>query len=203
MIGHQKTQESEERNMPKGKGTYGSQVGRPSKKQSNEYFGGGIVTNDARDRMQNMVPDAVDTNVSMPMYKKGGQVKKYKGGEVVDESLPDDLLTPEAYKISSDIAKELEAHKKGELKNKPYKRKYTVEEKSEPKYGKDAKSQQEKKIKITKRKDSERKTSYIVKEGIGYKAKSPDAAIEDKENPKFMGKEYETKKSKKGKGSKK
>ena len=74
--------------MPKGKGTYGSQVGRPSESKENEYFGGGMVTNDARDRMENMVPNVVDTNVSMPMYKEGGKV------EVEDDwinDLDDDL----------------------------------------------------------------------------------------------------------------
>ena len=60
------TQESEESNKPKGKGTYGSQVGRPSKKQNNEYmgggmtdeyFGGGMVVNDARNRNVNTMGD--------------------------------------------------------------------------------------------------------------------------------------------------
>ena len=48
--------------MPKGKGTYGSKVGRPPEK---EYFGGGSI--DARDRSQNM-----DFGT---MYKDGGGIK--------------------------------------------------------------------------------------------------------------------------------
>ena len=82
--------------MPKGKGTYGSQVGRPSENKTNEYFDGGIVTNDARDRMQNMIPDAVDTNVSMPMYKDGGSVTKkpepmtYAEHKLKKEAIKDD-----------------------------------------------------------------------------------------------------------------
>lgn len=80
--------------MPKGKGTYGSQVGRPSESKANEYFGGGIVTNDARDRMENMIPNVVDTNVSMPMYKEGGKV------EVENEWIND---------LDDDLKKELDA----------------------------------------------------------------------------------------------
>ena len=54
--------------MPKGKGTYGSKVGRPSKK---EYFGGGTI--DARDRSQ--------TTDFGTMYKEGGTTKKVDDSE--------------------------------------------------------------------------------------------------------------------------
>tara|TARA_R100000808_G_C2147729_1_gene155749 strand:+ start:1548 stop:1982 length:435 start_codon:yes stop_codon:yes gene_type:complete len=74
--------------MPKGKGTYGSQVGRPSKKETNEYFGGGIATNDARNRVMNTPGDGLDDRTgiggSMPgedafpygVWKKGGKALK-------------------------------------------------------------------------------------------------------------------------------
>ena len=61
--------------MPKGKGTYGSQVGRPSQSSKKEYMGGGMTdeyqyggmpTNDARNRMQNTPGDGMTPSAPVP-----------------------------------------------------------------------------------------------------------------------------------------
>ena len=99
--------------MPQGKGTYGSQVGRPSKKK--KYEGGGsidpfstknpdsVVTKQALEEIkdQSNIPtsDAMERSQSSPMgnevgtgtYKEGGKVKKVaekalkgKGKDITD-----------------------------------------------------------------------------------------------------------------------
>ena len=72
--------------MPQGKGTYGSQVGRPPKKKEYKYGGSvdlsmeniGIPTTNAMDRSQQIYEgdEAYGGGmVNQPMYKKGGKVK--------------------------------------------------------------------------------------------------------------------------------
>tara|TARA_R110002012_G_scaffold78323_5_gene199610 strand:+ start:141 stop:950 length:810 start_codon:yes stop_codon:yes gene_type:complete len=194
-------QESEESNMPKGKNKY---MGGG---MTDEYFDGGMVTNDARNRNVNtmgdgfapkpspkpMMPSEPSNEVEgsyvdpynediAPVITAGGMYKK--GGRVDEEGLTDkdkafmkdalankkDILTPEGLRIAKKIAK-------AEAKLKKEK------EKSKPKYGKDAKSQQEKKIKrftagggkaIEKSEGSQyetKGTSVIEKEGKIYKRK--------------------------------
>jgi hypothetical protein len=87
--------------MPKGKGTYGSQVGRPPKKQKKYQAGGEVLGAAAMGQELESIPlnsiepdfpieDASErsetyalggavrppTAPSMPQYKKGGKVKK-------------------------------------------------------------------------------------------------------------------------------
>lgn len=140
-----------------------------------------------------------NTNMSMDVYEGGGNVNVdsmgyYKeGGKVSLEKTPGKEMSVEQFKILSDIDSELRADRKGELKNKPYKRKYTQETKVKPKYGKDAaESVASKKNKITKRKKNKKKdaNSYIQKEGNVYKKGFPDRPLDKKKKPKFMGKEY-------------
>ena len=126
---------------------------------------------DRRDK-QKKLEHKEATKHKVTMYKKGRNVTRRD----------DVALTPKQLR---DAQKEIKAHKKGELKNKPYKRKYTQEVKEKPKYGKHAKSPQEKKIKVTKRKDSKKKMGYITKEGITYKKKAPDAPVKKRAKPKF------------------
>ena len=87
--------------MPRGKGTYGSQVGRPPKKDKKKYYGGGSVdpfsTRNAKgvpaEQMaeamdnQNMAnkgipttnaPDRVQTSPDVEQYNKGGKVTEIK-----------------------------------------------------------------------------------------------------------------------------
>ena len=178
-------QEREESNMPKGK--------------ENKYFDGGIATNDARNRNVNTMGDGFNSkpqpkpimpseppnqtenydlydqwvekyNEDIQLGKDGGKIEKYKAGGKVKKTKEEmdaetdakrteqkrlehkeatkDKITK--YKHGKDVTrrddeplyppqiramlKELEAHLKGELKNKPYKRKYTEEEKSKPKF---------------------------------------------------------------------
>jgi len=83
--------------MPQGKGTYGSQVGRPSKKGKKKYYGGGSVdpfslrnpeglaveqAKEAID-MQNKVRQGIPTANAMDRSQKMPDVEQYnKGGKV-------------------------------------------------------------------------------------------------------------------------
>ena len=207
------------------------------KGKENEYFGGGMVTNDARNRNVNTAGDGFNPNPQpKPMMPQGPSIGTQgnprpdkplgppdetnfgppigqgvegidydqtdsphpnlggwhptavwefeKGGKVDEEGLTDedrefmkdaiankeDILTPKGLRIAKKIAK-------AEAKLKKEK------QKSKPKYGKDAKSQQEKKIKrftagdgkaIEKSEGSQyetKGTSVIEKEGKIYKRK--------------------------------
>ena len=188
--------------MPKGKGTYGSQVGRPSKKQSNKYMGGGmtdqftpIPVNDAMNRNTNMSMDEYmgggktqinpmgyreGGEVEMPMYKEGGKTQNLTEEDIqfMKDAIANkkNILSSQGLKVAKKAMKEMNKKSSDKKVAKP-------KAKAKPKYGKAAKSQQEKDIKrytagkgkaTVKSKGAQystKGTSEVVKEGKKYKRK--------------------------------
>ena len=165
-----------------------------------------------------------DVANKLDMYKEGGKVKKTKAemdreywAEIEEqrkrehkEATKDKItIYDRGHDVTSrddarlhapqlrEAEKELEAAKKGELKNKPNKRKYTEEVKAKPKYGKKAAESVAKKKKKKPNVKSKEKHYSIKKEGVTYKKKGPDSPVKKKSKPKFVGLEYETEKKKK------
>ena len=64
--------------MPMGKGTYGSSVGRPSKKEKREGMMKGMMPGKHRKK----------ANMGRMMYKKGTRVQYTVGGEVMPMAKP-------------------------------------------------------------------------------------------------------------------
>jgi hypothetical protein len=108
--------------MPKGKGTYGSQVGRPSKK--NKYQAGGMIDPFSQKNPEGLlVQEALETKADLgessdiPMEDARGRSESYQLGGMIDPSSAPSITPTPQYEKGGKIKKLEEKVLKGKGKD--------------------------------------------------------------------------------------